>query len=57
MSAPAWLEDLSMLVARHGGVIGQDLATMTLAQLWGLHLYLHTRTSGQHGRAPGEGQP
>ena len=46
VSRPAlWLDELQSLAARLHG-IGPDLAGLTLAQAWGLFLFLHRLTGG-----------
>jgi hypothetical protein len=47
MRAAAWLEDLQMLVARFAGHgIGPDLAALTLAEAWGLYVFLNKLAQG-----------
>lgn len=41
MSGAAWLEDFQALAARFAALgIGPDLANLTLAQAWGLFVFL-----------------
>ncbi len=41
MSAPRWLDDLHALAARFSGYgITPDLAALTLAEAWGLYVFL-----------------
>ena len=48
VSRPAsWLDDLQSLAVRFSGYgIGPDLAGLTLAQAWGLFLFLHRLADG-----------
>ena len=48
VSRPAlWLDELQSLAARLGGHgIGPDLAGLTLAQAWGLFVFLRYLTGG-----------
>jgi hypothetical protein len=34
------LDELELLVLRYGNAIGPDLAALTMAELWGLYLFL-----------------
>jgi len=40
MNRPAWIDDLEALAARFGGYLGQDLALMTLTELWAAYTFL-----------------
>ena len=42
MNRPAWMEELAFLAARYCSVVGADLAALTLAELWGVYLFLRT---------------
>jgi len=43
----SWLDELQSLSARFSGYgIGPDLAGLTLAQAWGLFLFLHRLAAG-----------
>ena len=47
MNAPAWLEDLQALAARFAGLgIDADLAALTLAEAWGLLVFLRRLAGG-----------
>jgi hypothetical protein len=48
MSAAAWLEDLQELAARFARYgIGPDLAALTLAEAWGLFVFLRRLAEAQ----------
>lgn len=48
MKPAAWLEDLQALAARFAGLgIGPDLATVTLAEAWGIFVFLRRLAKGQ----------
>ena len=51
MSAAAWLQDLQALAARFSGYgVGPDLAALSLAEAWGLYVFLHKLAQGaSHG--------
>ena len=40
MNRPACIDDLEALAARYGGCVGQDLALMTLTELWAACTFL-----------------
>lgn len=44
MNRPAWLDELELLVIRYGNAIGPDLAALTMAELWGVYLFLRALT-------------
>ena len=45
--AASWLDELQALAVRFSGYgIGPDLAGLTLAQAWGLFLFLHRLAAG-----------
>ena len=47
MTGAAWIEELQMLAARFSGYgIGPDMAGLTLAQAWGLFVFLRRMAGG-----------
>ena len=47
MNDPAWLDELQALAARFAGLgIGPDLAALTVAEAWGLYLFLARMAGG-----------
>ena len=47
MTGPAWIEELQMLAARLSGYgIGPDMAGLTLAQAWGVFVFLRRIAGG-----------
>lgn len=47
MNRPAWLDSLQALAARVAGLgIGPDLATLILAEAWGLFVFLRITVGG-----------
>lgn len=47
MRPPAWLERLQCLAARFPGLgIGPELAALSLAEAWGLYLFLSRLADG-----------
>ena len=48
MSAPAWLAGLRVLAARYGALgITPDLAALTLAEAWGVFVFLRRLAEAQ----------
>lgn len=40
MSRPYWIAELEALAAGIGAGVGADLAALTLAELWGVYVFL-----------------
>jgi hypothetical protein len=50
MKRPAWIDELEALAARFGGAVPADLASLTLAELWGLYGFLRSWLESGGGR-------